>query len=227
MNPYEILGVSEDATEEEIKKAYKNKAKKCHPDIAKDDGEAFKELQEAYDLLSDPNARAHYDQFGMNPNSDESKRMVAIMNSLCKIFDEISCSLTSDELERFDLIGIMKDSVNHKIADLEDLIDATKKGKKKFEKLKQVIEARLKRKKETSGPNFFLETLKKRIAEEGHKIEQQETTLDIAKGMYDTLSEYEFEFDPEDKSGLAAAALTSNRQGLGGGTQWIIGGRGY
>ncbi len=64
---YEILGVDKKATEEEIKRAYRKKAKECHPDLHPDDKEAverFKELNEANEVLSDPDKRARYDQFG-------------------------------------------------------------------------------------------------------------------------------------------------------------------
>jgi molecular chaperone DnaJ len=63
---YKILGVSKDATKEEIKKAYKNLAKKYHPDLNKEqgDGEKFKEINEAAAVLGDDNKRQQYDQFG-------------------------------------------------------------------------------------------------------------------------------------------------------------------
>ncbi|MFB6344402.1 MAG: DnaJ domain-containing protein, partial [bacterium] len=61
---YDILGVSEDASQEEIKKAYKKLAKKYHPDKNKDaDEEQFKEIGEAYAVLSDEEKRKKYDQF--------------------------------------------------------------------------------------------------------------------------------------------------------------------
>ena len=64
---YEILGISKDADESEIKKAYRKMALKYHPDKNPDDPDAekkFKKAAEAYDVLKDPNKRARYDQFG-------------------------------------------------------------------------------------------------------------------------------------------------------------------
>lgn len=63
---YKILGVSKNATKEEIKKAYKTLAKKYHPDVNSGDGaaEKFKEINEAASVLGDDEKRAQYDQFG-------------------------------------------------------------------------------------------------------------------------------------------------------------------
>ena len=64
---YEILGISKDADEKEIKAAFRKLAKQYHPDLNPNDKEAeakFKEVNEAYEVLSDPDRRAKYDKFG-------------------------------------------------------------------------------------------------------------------------------------------------------------------
>lgn len=72
MDHYQILGVAKEATDTEIKKAYRKLASKHHPDKG-GDAEKFKEIQKAYETLSDPNKRAQYDnpnpfeQFGSDP----------------------------------------------------------------------------------------------------------------------------------------------------------------
>lgn len=66
---YEVLGVDKKASQEEIKRAYRKLAKECHPDLHPNDKtaeERFKELNEANEVLSDPEKRAKYDQYGFD-----------------------------------------------------------------------------------------------------------------------------------------------------------------
>ena len=68
---YKILGVDKDASEDDIKKQYRQMAKKYHPDLNPDNEEAqekFKEVSEAYEVLGDEEKRSQYDNFGSSHN---------------------------------------------------------------------------------------------------------------------------------------------------------------
>src|SRR3989337_3593682 len=67
---YEIIGVKRDASQEDIKKAFRKLARKYHPDLNPGDKSSehkFKEINEAYSVLSDPKKREEYDRFGKTP----------------------------------------------------------------------------------------------------------------------------------------------------------------
>ena len=74
---YEILGVSKSASEDEIKKAFRKLAHKYHPDKAGGDEKKFKEINEAYQVLSDKNKRSQYDRFGKTFSDQGSRTLLA------------------------------------------------------------------------------------------------------------------------------------------------------
>ncbi len=86
---YELLGVGRDATEDDLKKAFRKLARQYHPDANPDDADAearFKEIALAYETLSDPQKRAHYDRFGTAPGAAGGGDPFSGMN-LNDIFD--------------------------------------------------------------------------------------------------------------------------------------------
>ncbi len=90
---YDILGVSRNATGEEIKKRFRELAIKYHPDRNPDNTEAeekFKEINEAYSVLSDPKKRAQYDQFGVVDGSDGYSSDYDFANTFSDIFSNLS-----------------------------------------------------------------------------------------------------------------------------------------
>lgn len=87
---YEVLGVDKNASKDEIKKAYRKLARKYHPDVSPeaDASDKFKEAKEAYETLSDPQKKAHYDQFGhTDPNQGFGGGQGADFGGFGDIFD--------------------------------------------------------------------------------------------------------------------------------------------
>jgi len=78
-NYYKILNVSENADQKDIKKAFRELAKKYHPDSAKGKEELFKEVNEAYQVLSDDTIKKEYDQ--VRANSNPQKQQTSYQNS--------------------------------------------------------------------------------------------------------------------------------------------------
>ncbi len=86
---YELLGVGRDASEDDLKKAFRRLARQYHPDANPNDADAearFKEIALAYETLSDPQKRAHYDRFGTAPGAAGGGEPFSGMN-LSDIFD--------------------------------------------------------------------------------------------------------------------------------------------
>ena len=137
MNLYEILGVDKDASTSEIKKAYRNLAKKHHPDKGGDE-EVFKKISKAFSVLQDDERREKYDN---GEDIDEivmDDREIAT-NNLCSVFDIVT-SQHSFMADFTDIIIRMREEINEKSLMMQNDLSEADIAIKKFE----TIEKRLK-----------------------------------------------------------------------------------
>jgi len=84
---YQVLGVARDASDTELKRAFRELARKHHPDVSPDNnGEAFREVNEAYAILSDRDARARYDRWG---HQDDSSGLSAVVEAAQDVINDL------------------------------------------------------------------------------------------------------------------------------------------
>lgn len=131
---YDILGVDEDATQDQIKKAYRVLANKYHPDKCPDDPEAeamFKDIVEAYECLIDSQNRLSYDEGAYNGRRKRTLEEKAQL-LLAKAFAEVLAALDETNIKHSDPINIMKKSINGTINALRIHIIKLQSDKRKF-----------------------------------------------------------------------------------------------
>jgi len=192
INLYETLGVSEDASQEEIKKAYKKKAMILHPDRAGGNNKQFTDLKRAYEVLSDRNSRDHYDETGEVENHDKSEDV--IRSELVKLFTMILD--TEAEIDHVDVIDlgmkvIIKNiaAVKGEIKKLEGFIKHTNKAKNRM-KIKD------------GKANIFELIIESRMNEINRNIAKLEDVIKIHEKIKVELKDYEYSFDVREEMPL-------------------------
>lgn len=115
---YDILGVSPDAESGDIKKAYRTKAQRLHPDKETGDEEAFKELLEAYDVLMDATRRKYYDENGTVPEQEQNTFIQEAVMVILHLIDRV------DSVKTTNLIAAAVQIVNGSIRKAQEAKEA-------------------------------------------------------------------------------------------------------
>jgi DnaJ-class molecular chaperone len=182
---YEDLGVDKNADKATIKKAYRRKAQKEHPDRG-GDPQKFDRITKAYKLLTDDSRRAHYDQTGQDGFED---RKQIILQRLARLF--VNCIENSD-VDYNDIIQSMRMNLAAGVIQNEQTIAANEKAIKKYERVKKRLV------KKTPGENLFAQLVDGQIGGLRQGIARGNDEIAKQKEMIDALQDYSYntESDP-------------------------------
>lgn len=190
MNPYKILDVEEAASAEDIKRAYREKAKEAHPDAGGTNGD-FQKLSAAYTLLSDPKARERYDRTGSTaPKPNVREQAKTKLASLMIQTIERHAKMATDESSPicWDLKGEILAALHGERDGNKAKLDNVRKSLKYVRR----IEAKLKR-----GDGFLNAVLLEQAKGMEGLIESIQTELSIIKKAMGIIERYKFEPDKE------------------------------
>ena len=184
MSLYDDLGVGEEATPEEVKRAYRRRAQKAHPDRG-GDPEKFHAIQLAYEVLSDEARRARYDATGEAKPRDIR---IDALNSIATIVVQIAEQLP--DLDSVDLVAKMREVINHHSKKLHhnhtEAIAALAKYDRALAKLKHT----------GKGVNVLGTALRNKRKSIAASLDAISDELELGRVMLELLLEYEYEPTP-------------------------------
>lgn len=187
MSLYETIGVGKTATAEEIRLAYRAKVKTAHPDMG-GDPEEFHKLQEAYDTLSDPDARAHYDATGQTNTGSKLNGDLQAIELLSQIIEAMIHDPRLN-LVTEDIVNIMAMNVKTLIGNMEETIEALEKQKERIQEFKTRLVLQ-----DGGESNPLAATLDYSLGQCGKKMEAAQMQMSLRKRALEILERYGYDF---------------------------------
>lgn len=192
-NLYEVLGVPRDASQEEIKKVYREKAKKLHPDKG-GSIQAMSQLALAYECLGDPERRKHYDDTGISDGADQTEQ--AARNIILSAFDQATANDSN-----IDYVGFARDHVESRLNHYESQLSDLKSIIKRLERSRARVKTRARVKgkgKKSHQPrqNLFHMMVDKKLQIAKEHVDKCAAMVAEHKAAMDMLKDYEFEREP-------------------------------
>jgi curved DNA-binding protein CbpA len=196
-NLYETLGVDKNATLRDMQLAFRKAAKQCHPDMnGGQQSDKFDEIRLAMDILSNPESRKLYDDYGVIPGKDDlAKEKMQAVTELTKIFLDVLKNMNPASIEKCDLMGSMREIIRSRQNEAKKVLSEIQTVENNLKKYENVMKKRLKLKKNTEKSNIFLDALNQQILALSMPRKQQETVQRIYDTMLKILKDYGFNFD--------------------------------
>lgn len=182
MSLYDDLELPPDASPEDIKRAYRKKAQKAHPDRPGGDPAKFQLIQRAYDILGDEAKRKRYDS-GVNVEEPNLKQMA--MQNLAMLFMNLINS--SSEIDALDIMPSLRATIKDGEGKAKQSIKHANASIKRYEKAKKKLKFKGK------GDSFLLNVLNISVQQAQQKIVSDEQMLEVAAEMKKILEEHDWE----------------------------------
>jgi curved DNA-binding protein CbpA len=183
MDPYAELGVPRNADAETIKRAYRKRVQKAHPDKG-GSKDAFQALQLSYDTLSDPERKKRFDEFGETGQGPDPRQqaLAEIAAMFIQLLDQIDPDHT-------DLHALVLSNINRAIEQHKTSIAThNAKIKKRENAMKRI-------KKKTQGENVILRMFEADVLQQKNAIARAEREIERGKTMIEMLKDYSYSAD--------------------------------
>jgi curved DNA-binding protein CbpA len=189
-NHYKTLGVKPDASNQQIKDAYRSKASRDHPDKQTGDEDVFKALQNAYAVLSDPKRREFYNKTGSEMKGSEFDRKAGAL--LQQLFQLIVTDNGLEAIIHLDIVSLMNNQIDKGMVELDKKIEHSKGSNAEMKKI-------LKRLKHKNKMNPIALMLKHEMKKHSELITQKFQEKEVGERARKMLKEYGFDFDEQMK----------------------------
>jgi len=192
---YAVLGVSESATQDEIRRAYRRRAKVLHPDKGGDPDE-FDHLRQAYDTLSDPERRRRYDQTGdrAGPQADEPSEDTKMMVILSQIIQNVVCGQEGGggDVTTIDVVAAVKMNMRQME---QKIVSGIMTTEDRIRRNKEVTRRLRKKRRRADGQDLLRMVLRGQREELRRVKQKQSEDLSLHRRVIRVFEGYDYETD--------------------------------
>lgn len=203
---YAILGVPETATQDEIRRAYRRRARVCHPDRGGDPDD-WERLCLAYETLSDPDRRRRYDQTGDRPSAqpEEPHEDTKLMVILAQIIQNVVCGQESSDVRTIDVVEAVKTNM-HQME--QRIVEGILTTESRISRNKEVTR-RLRKRRRRSDSQDLLRMVLRGQREELRRVKEKQTEdLSLHRRVIRVFEGYDYEADIAQAMSMATWTVT-------------------